>query len=224
MNIGSYDFPGDGATYMTAPSHDAYNFEKSDFTIEAWVNTFDGGPIMARYIDPGVTIDNGFYLRLARGKITLSSNAGWGYSYVETSNSSVCDGTWHHIAGVKQGQSLSIYLDGVLQPTTIGAATRIWDPSMISGTKGRLTLGYFDREQGSSFTGKLAEIRLWNVARTQGEIISFMGKRFKPAQLSTKLVGYWPGEFGLVVDFSLVRNTPPRKRVLWATQEVCLRS
>ncbi|KAA8893906.1 hypothetical protein FN846DRAFT_787263, partial [Sphaerosporella brunnea] len=53
----------------------------------------------------------------------------------------------------------------------------------------------------------LAEIRLWNTARTAAQVLGNRNYRLSPVGLGSDLVGYWPAEFGFALDFSNTRNT-----------------
>ena len=90
---------------------------------------------------------------------------------------------WHHAALVRSGTTISLYLDGVFETnatdyvnaTPSGASTA---PFLI----------------GPAFYGSLAEVRLWNVARTAAEIAAAKGKRL--AGTEPGLLGYWPLDDG----------------------------
>ncbi|MBQ6339476.1 MAG: LamG domain-containing protein [Kiritimatiellae bacterium] len=90
---------------------------------------------------------------------------------------------WHHAALVRSGTTISLYLDGVFETnatdyvnaTPSGASTA---PFLI----------------GPAFYGSLAEVRLWNVARTAAEIAASKDTRL--AGTEPNLLGYWPLDEG----------------------------
>ena len=96
---------------------------------------------------------------------------------------------WVHVAYVQDGSLRRLYVDGVLdgevddgvvaqpvltQPLRIGYVTHLWP------TNGRRW----------GLDGSLAEVRLWNCARTAKEIAKFRTHRLSGKELG--LVGYWP--------------------------------
>jgi len=90
---------------------------------------------------------------------------------------------WYHLAGVYDGTSIKIYINGILQGTTTATGA-------ISGATG--TTMYFGENPtwtGRFFDGKIDEVRIWNVARTGSEITTAMGTELTGSE--TGLVGYW---------------------------------
>lgn len=158
---------------------DVNDLGTSDFTIETWVN----------YDTPGTT---GQYI-ICKGLTTIGnpSNAGYGIEINQNNGdirfaighssgvlqAAIAPGilnpnTWYHIAGVRTGSNLLLYLDGVLVATASTGFTYNTDTniplSIGAHNKGinGITADYLD--------GSMDEVRIWNVARTQGEISSNM--------------------------------------------------
>ena len=90
---------------------------------------------------------------------------------------------WHHAALVRQGTTLSIYLDGAFE-----ASTNNYTVATPSGVDTAPFL------IGPAFYGSLAEVRLWNVARTAVEISASKGRRL--SGMEPNLLGYWPLDEG----------------------------
>jgi len=94
--------------------------------------------------------------------------------------------TWQHIAVVYSGANIKFYLNGVefVSGTTEGSHSSL----------GKFTIG--SNQAGTqNFKGKMDEVRVWNVARTQAEI---------SANMSTSLTG---SEAGLVAYFNFEDGT-----------------
>ena len=89
---------------------------------------------------------------------------------------------WHHAALVRQGTTLSIYLDGVFE-----ASTNNYTSATPSGADAPFLIG-------PAFYGSLAEVRLWNVARSAAEIAASKDARLTGHE--TNLLGYWPLDDG----------------------------
>lgn len=189
-----------GRGYLYVPAIPAYDFGISDFTVEAWVRTISGGTIVGKKVSAGGP-GNGGFLLVARpdGTIKFATDNGAGFFEVVSAGTSVCDGIWHHVAAVRQGAAIALYLDGQpLSVTPRGNATPPLDVS--SGC--RLTIGTVDQEQEPFRTliGAVAELRLWSQARSADDIAGGYSSRLPPG--TTGLAGYWSAEQGLVADFS----------------------
>lgn len=78
-----------------------------------------------------------------------------------TGTSDVFDGKWHHVAGVKRGLSIEIWVDGVLEDTGTWV-----DAHPESGA---IAIGR-DGECCEDFIGQMDEAKIWNYALTQAEI------------------------------------------------------
>jgi len=114
VNGGSGYFDGSG-DYLTAPNNSATDLGSGDFTVEAWINTTttaQAAGIIQKYYGPGVY--NGWSFRLdvnnpTTGKLELAVFSGTG---------KINDGAWHHVAAVRTGTTLSLFVDGVREVTT----------------------------------------------------------------------------------------------------------
>jgi hypothetical protein len=90
---------------------------------------------------------------------------------------------WYHIAATREGNLLTLYIDGV----KIGELPYTGTP--YTGNE-PLTIGY-GPGMHTYFTGKLDEVRIWNIARTQTEI---------QANMHTELLGT---ESGLIAYYKM---------------------
>jgi hypothetical protein len=87
---------------------------------------------------------------------------------------------WHHLATTYNGSEIILYVDGeqVNAGTFSGAIPTSGQDIMLGRGP---TSGYF--------AGTMDEVRIWNVVRTQEEIVAAMNKEIPPN--STGLVGYY---------------------------------
>ncbi|NEZ56013.1 LamG-like jellyroll fold domain-containing protein [Adonisia turfae] len=93
---------------------------------------------------------------------------------------------WHHIAATYDGKCLRVYVDGVEK-----ALQTLADSSIDYVPDNNLRLGmYRDDNETYAFHGSIADVRLWEVARTQAEIQGAMGRRLTGTEAG--LIGYWP--------------------------------
>ncbi|OTA57548.1 hypothetical protein K449DRAFT_386449 [Hypoxylon sp. EC38] len=201
----SYRLGSSYVKYLYSPSNSVYDFGKASFSIEGWVKTFSGGPLVGRKAHEGGSLHGGFFLYLSRNKITFVNDDGSYYNILESSDINVCDGNWHHVAAVRSGSTGSIYLDGISLPTTQKGNK---EPPLSVNSVDRLTIGTVDQngQEVQFLDGYVAEIRIWNVARTADNISQNLHRRLGPKEMNRNLVGYWPGDFGLALDFSLTRS------------------
>ena len=82
---------------------------------------------------------------------------------------SVNDGKWHHIAGVFDGTQLYLYIDGVLEAAKAAAKS-------IDISDYNLFIGENAQEPGREWNGLIEDVRIYNYALSQAEIVSVMGK------------------------------------------------
>lgn len=141
----------------------------TSLTLEAWIKAdswqsqvFEGNILNKE--SNGLGIDYGYMMRVGdNGKVNF--NIGNGYWTELTTSSILTIGQWHHIACVYDGDSMMIFVDGnqaASQATSIS----------ISNATANLALGNQPGEF-RYFNGAIDEVRIWNVARTATEILSY---------------------------------------------------
>ncbi len=201
MSLSSLSFHGG---HLFASSNAAYDFGTNDFTIEAWIKTLSGGTIIGNKSTGDGSGIGGFLLNArSDGTVKFATDNGVGFYEIDSRPCAICDGVWHHVAAVRQGSAILLYLDGeTLSGTPRGNATA---PLNVTNTL-PLTLGIADQtqEHHREFLGNLVEVRLWNCARTVQEIQNSYCRRLAPE--TANLVGYWSAEYGLTLDFSATNN------------------
>jgi len=96
------------------------------------------------------------------------------------------DGNWHHLAGVHEGNTARLYLDGELAAESTAPLASIYSEGVT------FALGMRDSGLGWDFPfeGAIAEVRLWKSARTQAQIKDEMFRCL--ADTEAGLIGYWP--------------------------------
>ena len=151
----------------------------SQHTVEAWfrTNNKNSNTRQVIYEQGGTTRGLNIYIQSGRlyvgGWNRRSSESNWSGTWDYTTN--IVNNTWHHVALTLSGGSsvtnnvLKLYLDG--SNVVSGAGSRLWghNPANI----GRTVSGsrYHDGTgNGYTFNGKIDEVRIWNVARSQSEI------------------------------------------------------
>jgi len=160
--------------YVTIPHSDAIEFGADrDFTVALWVKTTQAAEA-GKY--PAI---------LAKD---LIGPPRWGYSFVLHDDldvrwlflivandnyyacfgaANIADGAWHHITGMRKGNKLYVYQDGLLV-TSIPATTA----SVATGTA--LQMGKVPKappQAWSYFTGSIDDVRIFGRALTDDEVI-----------------------------------------------------
>ena len=122
---------------------------------------------------------------------------GVNYFICDNNGIDLLDNVCHHLAISRQGDTISFYIDGSL----IG--TDIITSSTNTTTGSGVTIGY-DNPTGSEFLGMISDVRVWNIARSQSDIVSNMNTSLTP---QTGLVANWPLHEGSGQIISDVTNT-----------------
>ena len=179
-------------------------------TLEAWINVneFKSQPFAGSVIVKDQGSNSSGYMIRCGGNGIINFNIGNGsWHEINTPANSVQLNQWQHIATTYDGTSMKIYVDGelVTQSTmtfTIGNANN-----------SNLFVGESPGFPGRVFNGKIDEVRIWNVARTQSQIQSTMNTVLTHEYYSTPdsgLAGYWRLDEGtgqIAEDLSFYSNT-----------------
>ena len=94
---------------------------------------------------------------------------------------------WHHLAMVSTDTDLKYYLDGEI----LGSGVKVygssdWDSGYYGSYFGRSA---YDPSGAGTIPGSVDEARVWNIARTAGQIREYMVRQVDPS--TAGLVGYW---------------------------------
>jgi len=179
----NYVLKFDGTDDYVLIAHNSSLNLTTAMTVEAWIKTTSTSE---EYILEKT--ENAYYfgINLAgnAGKISMylvGVNSGWLYS----NNTTINDGSWHHVAAAYDGANEYLYVDGVLDNSLSVSGT--------IGTNGDpLYIG--SRDGGSVFGGQMDEVRLWNVARSGAQIRSAMHCTLTGSE--SGIVGYWQFDEG----------------------------
>ena len=220
MDGSSAMFVRDGAPFPLDPTGTAgaYKITDNSITVEAWVypmalpahgsgfnivlNPYSEAPWLAYSlsINNYEAADNPvFSFEVTDG--TTPYNGG----YVAGPTAEI--GEWTHLAGVYDGTSVKLYVNGTLvdeAPFTgnIGA-----------GNNGYLYVGGNGTE--STFVGLIDELRLWDSARTESQVTANMDGTL--AGTETGLVAYWPlNESTVLSNYPATEDATPNRNALYA--------
>ena len=184
------------------------------FTVEFWVNpqTAQDIPELSN-IYSGVDDTPPYAIFPTNGGLASSGIAGMGVS-VGTNGVAVFEHAnsylpalllwngavtgWTHVAIVYNNKTPSLYINGVYMATGSTSTKTTISPSYNFGGGG---YGYM--------TGGLDEVRVWNVARSAGQIAASYNQTLAPSD-QNGLVGYWPMDAtsgtGFIKDASCNNN------------------
>jgi hypothetical protein len=179
----------DGNQYATIPFYPELNLG-DQYTLEAWVNPSTIGGPYTRIIDKGAPNQNSPYLQysLICGN-SLGSDFCNGSSYNRVSSSfGVPTNEWKHIALTYDFGIMVFFLDGepVDTITTSNANSCGFQTTLNIGRRKMFDEFYFN--------GFIDEVRVWNVIRSEAEILSWYNKHIH--NIPAGLVGYWDFDDG----------------------------
>jgi len=178
----SLDFDGVN-DYVAVTASNNYPSGNSNYTLEAWIkpNTHATNGI----IGWGEWWDNGKVNALRLGANNTIHNYWWGNDLIVTSGN-LADGAWHHIAATFDGTTRKIYVDGVLKGQDNPTGHNVVRMNNIA--IGRTYTGEY-------FNGKIDEVCVWNVARTQQQLVRDMN--LVKDDNDTGLVAYYNFDEGI---------------------------
>ena len=133
----------------------------NNYTLEAWIfpESFSWlAGIISKY---QTSAANGYMLRLT----SQAPYTGLGFDEKITNTGVLSANQWHHIAAVNDNGQRRLYINGSLTSISGSALNVIPNNDPI-----RLGSDYSSRY----FDGRIDEVRIWNIARNQEEIVSSM--------------------------------------------------
>jgi len=154
---------------------------RTEVTVCSWIRTSDPN---GQYI---LSFDRNEYYRLeiagsggGPGQIgwdVMTMNAGVEQQIDYGSVTRVDDGLWHHVAGVFDHGRATIFIDGIPEPSAVGGPTYgIGDLVRFGfmGANSEATEFNGQRGDGTGITGDLGDLRIYDKALTQEEILAVM--------------------------------------------------
>mgnify|MGYP001184441092 CR=1 FL=1 len=156
--------------YIDFGSNSTFNIT-GNITVEAKVkfsgNVLDWMPIASNYEEDGNSIYNGYWLGtddVGYAAWFIGDGSVPQDGYYLYSNDSLNDGNWHHLAGVFNGDSAWLYVDGILD-----TAAQLPNASLNSATD--FTVGTdFD---ALFYNGSVDAVRVWNAERSALDIFNY---------------------------------------------------
>lgn len=188
------NFDGVDDRVVVQNSGTAFSFSTQDFTIECW---FRANSAAALTNSRALINKWAFQTNIDNYGIFLNNNRvvvayGTGNQNPEFQSSTVLQhNIWYHVALVRQGGIMRLFLNGVLETTHNVVGT-------LNTNTLPLTFGFENTATNTNtrhFNGAMDEIRIWSVARTNNEIAN--NWRNSVANNSANLLGYWRFDHGV---------------------------
>jgi hypothetical protein len=176
---GGLEFDGDD--FVDCGNQDILNFGTNDWTITAWIRTTQPDPDRGTIFANGSDNSGGIRFTLATHEanpnhITLTTDDNSTKTQA-LGATVVIDGEWYHIAGMRQGTTISVHVNGVLDGTNTIPATIDFSGSSQS----HAYLGAIDGNSDPAavalekiYIGVLDDIRIYNVALSEDELQATM--------------------------------------------------
>ncbi|MCB9246678.1 MAG: LamG domain-containing protein [Flavobacteriales bacterium] len=183
--------------YVEIKDHSSLN-PRISMTVEAWIyptafatNVWENSILCKHNWASG---NKGYVLRCGDGgRVSFNICSRSSGSWVEAqSSSSVLDlNKWYHVAGVFDGDSVKVYVNGILQAFTL--YTGLIDIS----TGGNARIGQLSTGNGRNFNGMIDEVRLWDTAIDVKTMQTWMCQRLNSShKFAARLVGHWKMDEG----------------------------
>jgi hypothetical protein len=140
-----------------------------EFSVEGWVNTTQSTGVIFRWRWYGylLRVDDS---RAAFELSTSGSGGGFVGGTVLSGSRVIADGHWHHVAAVRSGNKMQLFVDGILDTETgVGSATNFYGlpREAAIGRDGNACDGAIP-----SMTGKLAAVALFGRPLSPAEVVS----------------------------------------------------
>ena len=145
--------------YLVLPNEASFDFT-NQMTVEFWMRSNTIPQQWDALIAKG---DNSWRIALTNSGTNVGRiNFGINGSGI-TSNTSVIDGTWHHVAVSYGGGSARIIIDGI-QQVSVPASVNFYNNSFNVAIAENL------QSTGRYFAGDIDDIRIWNISKSTTEI------------------------------------------------------
>jgi hypothetical protein len=183
-----------------------WDFGTGNFSISCWVR-LDTNPLtsdgLVGAIEGGDGSNNGWTLHLQLDSSDISGRfyylSGGSGLHVTTSPTFTADSKFHHVVAVRDGDSITVYGDGVAGTATTGVAST----SINSSTSNEgITLGslYAPSEADNNadnnlLNGSLSDVRIYHGALSSADVSELYNKpnTVLPGNVSgSQLKGWWP--------------------------------
>jgi hypothetical protein len=150
--VGSVSFDGT-SQYLTLANNEAFNFGTTNFTIECWINPASLKLADVYLQEPSWSLFFGLANTSGAMRFNINNGANYNpYGVVVTANSLISTNTWNHIVLMRNGNDISLFINGVCRGTKTGISAYSIGGSEINS--GPIIAG------GNKYDGKVANLRV----------------------------------------------------------------
>lgn len=146
-----------GGRWISTPASADFNFGTGDFTIEGWVYTTSTNDRQAfiGQMNSGIT-DASFQFEITSGffRTYAFTTGGTTVLYNITGTTAVALNTWYHVATVRSGTTIYLFVNGVLDATATGIT------GAVHSSTANLSIGRSGDYELLTFVGHLDEFRI----------------------------------------------------------------
>ncbi len=176
------------ATYAQIPQDPSHNITGS-ITLEAWIYPTSWTSELWRgsIINKEQNNSTGYMLRCgANGTLNFNFGTGTAWKEISSPANTLILNTWQHVAGVFNGTTLTLYVNGV----------QVGTPVSYTGTIGTNTvpieIGRSNIDINRFFYGRIDEVRIWNTAISATDIFAYYNSSITSSNPNyASLVGYY---------------------------------
>ena len=171
--------------YVDCGNGSSLQITGNTITLEAYVkfNTFGAEHWLGNIINKASPNSSGYMLRAGGNGAVNFVVANYGWHELTTADNAITLDTWFHIAGVYNGTTSKIYIDGIEVASTNIAMGNIGDSAF------NVNLGRDPQDTDRGLDASLDEVRIWNIARNETQINA--GKNCELQGDETGLVAYY---------------------------------
>ncbi|MEM3698073.1 MAG: G1 family glutamic endopeptidase [Candidatus Bathyarchaeia archaeon] len=184
--------------YVHVPSSNSLTITGNQITVEMWLRPatlLDDTAPFINFIDKGneygFQISQDGYKPTPDGKIWFYVGldlSGWHWEGIQTTTNQWIANKWYHLAGTYDGNSLKIYVNGILENS------RLLSGNLFAQGAYPLSIGSYTLGNQYFFNGAIDEVKIYNYARTPEEIWN----DYISIEQKTKILGmefYIPGSW-----------------------------
>ena len=156
-NSGSIAFDGTG-DYLKIPNSQNFNFGSGNFTVEGWVYCINTSSRQDIFTTPANASGfNGLSFAIYNGnfELTMSWTGGWDILFATAG--SVSANTWYHFAVVRNGGTVTVYINGTSTYSNSGLSTS----SLVFGTDpATISYGRVNQSDARYLYGYIDDLRI----------------------------------------------------------------
>jgi hypothetical protein len=188
------DFNG-SSDYVNIPDHSSIN-PSAAITVEAWINAdsygsnFYSNSIFCKH--GWASGQKGYVLRCGdNGKLSFNIANASGVWVEAVSASVMVTGQWYHVAGTFDGDTIAVYINGILQAFTLYSGSI----SVSTGLDGKIgDLAYGGKRW---FDGQIDELKIWGEAISESNLRNWMCRKVTKTHPNySSLRAYWKMDDG----------------------------